>query len=74
MQTTGGKPIADCLQSISGVRTVNPLIASYDIHGRNGDVLLFCAEHHESIQISKSGFKTFIIVFRGMFRHVKVRM
>jgi hypothetical protein len=39
---TGGKPIAVCLQSISGVSAVNPLVAFYDIHGRKGEVLFFC--------------------------------
>jgi hypothetical protein len=29
---TGGKPIAVLLQSISGVSTINPLVAFYDIH------------------------------------------
>jgi hypothetical protein len=32
---TGGKPIAVRLQTISGGSTVNPLFASYDIHGRD---------------------------------------
>jgi hypothetical protein len=31
---TDGKPIAVCLQYISGVSSVNPLVAFYDIHGR----------------------------------------
>jgi hypothetical protein len=30
---TGGKPIAVLLQSISGLSAINPLGASYDIHG-----------------------------------------
>jgi hypothetical protein len=29
---TGGKPIAVCSQSISGVSAVNPLVAFYAIH------------------------------------------
>jgi hypothetical protein len=29
----GGKHIAVFLQSISGVTAINPLVASYDIHG-----------------------------------------
>jgi hypothetical protein len=36
---TGGKAIAIGSQSISGVDTVNPLVAFYDIHGRKGGVL-----------------------------------
>jgi hypothetical protein len=31
---TGGKPIAVCTQSISGESAINPLVAFYDIHGR----------------------------------------
>jgi hypothetical protein len=38
---TGGKPIADFLQSISGVSTINPLVAFYDIHGGKREVLFF---------------------------------
>jgi hypothetical protein len=38
---TGGKPIAVLLQSISGVSVINPLVAFYDIHGRNREVLFF---------------------------------
>jgi hypothetical protein len=34
---TGGKPIAVLLQSISGA--INPLVAFYDIHGGNREVL-----------------------------------
>jgi hypothetical protein len=30
---SGGKPIAVLLQSISGVSSINPLVAFYDIHG-----------------------------------------
>jgi hypothetical protein len=37
---TGGKPIA-ILQSISGVRPINPLVAFYDIHGGKREVLFF---------------------------------
>jgi hypothetical protein len=29
---TGGKPIADLLQSISGVSAINPLVAFYDYY------------------------------------------
>jgi hypothetical protein len=36
---TGGKPIAVLLQSISGVSAINPLVAYYDIHGENREVL-----------------------------------
>jgi hypothetical protein len=36
---TGGKPIAVLLQSISGA--INPLVAFYDIHGGNREVLFF---------------------------------
>jgi hypothetical protein len=38
---TGGKPIAALLQPISGVSAFNPLVAFYDIHGRNREVLFF---------------------------------
>jgi hypothetical protein len=37
----GGKPIAVLLQSISGVRAINPLVAFYDIHGGKREVLVF---------------------------------
>jgi hypothetical protein len=37
----GGKSIAVWLQSISGVRALNLLVAFYDIHGRKREVLLF---------------------------------
>jgi hypothetical protein len=39
---TGGKPIADLSQSISGVSAINPLVTFYDIHGRKREVLFFC--------------------------------
>jgi hypothetical protein len=38
---TGGKAIAVLLQSISSGDAVNPLVAFYDIHGRNREVLFF---------------------------------
>jgi hypothetical protein len=38
---TGGKPIAVLLQLISGVSTINPLVAFYDIHEGNKEVLFF---------------------------------
>jgi hypothetical protein len=38
---TGGKPVTVLLQSISGVSTVNPLVAFYDIHGGKREVLFF---------------------------------
>jgi hypothetical protein len=38
---TGGKPIAVLLQSISGVSPIDPLVACYDINGRNTEVLFF---------------------------------
>jgi hypothetical protein len=38
---SGGKPIAVCSQSISGVNAINPLVAFYDIHGRKSEVLFF---------------------------------
>jgi hypothetical protein len=38
---TGGEPIADLLQSISGVSAINPLVAFYDIHGEKREVLFF---------------------------------
>jgi hypothetical protein len=37
----GGKPIAVLLQSISGVSTINLLVAFYDIHGGKREVLFF---------------------------------
>jgi hypothetical protein len=37
----GSKPIAVLLQSISGVRAINPLVAFYDINGGNTEVLFF---------------------------------
>jgi hypothetical protein len=40
-EVTGGKPIADFLQSISGVSAINPLVAFYDIHGGKREVLFF---------------------------------
>jgi hypothetical protein len=42
VDVTGGKPIAVWLQSISGGDAVNPLVAFYDIHGRNREVQFFC--------------------------------
>jgi hypothetical protein len=38
---TGVKPIAVLLQSISGVSTINPIVAFYDIHGGKREVLFF---------------------------------
>jgi hypothetical protein len=38
---TGGKPIADLLQSISGESALNPLVAFYDIHEGKREVLFF---------------------------------
>jgi hypothetical protein len=38
---TGGKPIAVWSQSISGVSAVNPLVAFYDIRGRQREVVFF---------------------------------
>jgi hypothetical protein len=38
---TGGKPIAVLLQSISGISAINPLVAFYEHHRRNGEVLFF---------------------------------
>jgi hypothetical protein len=38
---TGGKPIAVLLQCISGVRSINLLVAFYDIHGGKREVLFF---------------------------------
>jgi hypothetical protein len=35
----GGKDIAVLLQSISGVSAINPLVASYVIHGGNNAVI-----------------------------------
>jgi hypothetical protein len=39
----GGKPIAVLLQSISGVNVINLLVAFYDIHGSNEEMLFFCS-------------------------------
>jgi hypothetical protein len=44
MQTAdvaGGKPIAVCLQSISDVNDVIPLVGFYDIHGRKREELFY---------------------------------
>jgi hypothetical protein len=38
---TGGKAIVVLLQSTSGVSTINPLIAFYDIHGGKSEMLFF---------------------------------
>jgi hypothetical protein len=38
---TGGKLIAVLLEAISGVSTINPLLAFYDIHGGKREVLFF---------------------------------
>jgi hypothetical protein len=38
---TGSKPIAELLQSISGVSAINPLVAFHDIHGGKREVLFF---------------------------------
>jgi hypothetical protein len=38
---TGGNPIAVLLQYISGVSAINPLVAFYDIHGGQREVLFF---------------------------------
>jgi hypothetical protein len=38
---TGGKPIAVCSQSISGVSAGNPLVVFYDIHERKREALFF---------------------------------
>jgi hypothetical protein len=40
-EVTGGKSIADLLQSISGVSAINRLVAFYDIHGGKRKVLFF---------------------------------
>jgi hypothetical protein len=41
VNVTGGKLIAVWLQLISGVNAIYTLVAFYDIHGRNRDVLIF---------------------------------
>jgi hypothetical protein len=41
VDVASGNPIAVCSQSISGRDTVNPLVAFYNIHGRNREVLFF---------------------------------
>jgi hypothetical protein len=38
---TGGKFIAVLLQSIAGVNAINSLVAFYDIHGGNREILFF---------------------------------
>jgi hypothetical protein len=44
---TGGKAIAVRLQFISSESAINPLVASYDIHGRKGEILFYsCPGHH----------------------------
>jgi hypothetical protein len=40
-EVTGGNPIAILLLSISGVSAINPLVAFYDIHGGEREVLFF---------------------------------
>jgi hypothetical protein len=37
----GGKPIAICSQSMTGVSAVYPLVTFNDIYGRKGEVLFF---------------------------------
>jgi hypothetical protein len=39
--TASGKPFVVLLQSISGVSAINPLVAFYDIHGGEREVLFF---------------------------------
>jgi hypothetical protein len=39
LDVTGGKPIDDLLQSISGVSAINSLVAFHDIHGGKREVL-----------------------------------
>jgi hypothetical protein len=41
---TGGKPNTVWSESFLGVLVcaINPLVAFYDIHGRNGEMLIFC--------------------------------
>jgi hypothetical protein len=41
LDVTGGKPIDDLLQSISGVSAINSLVAFHDIHGGKRGVLFF---------------------------------
>jgi hypothetical protein len=38
---TGGNPIAVLLHPISGVSTINPLVAFYEIQGGKREVLFF---------------------------------
>jgi hypothetical protein len=42
---TDGKPIAVWSQSISGVNTVNPLVAFYDIHVGKEVIILSQTKH-----------------------------
>jgi hypothetical protein len=42
-EETGDRPIIVWSQFVSVVSTANPLVAFYDIHGRKGEVLLFCS-------------------------------
>jgi hypothetical protein len=42
---TGGMPIAVLLQSISGVRAINLLVAFYDIYGGKREVLFFYLQY-----------------------------
>jgi hypothetical protein len=50
---TGGKSIAVLLQCISGLSTINPLVAFYDIHGEKGEVLFvyFVQDTHYYVMI-----------------------
>jgi hypothetical protein len=44
----GGKPMAISTQTITGVSAVNPVVAFYDIHWKNRDLMFFflCPEHN----------------------------
>jgi MFS family permease len=47
----GGKPIAVLLQSISGIRAINPLVAFYDIHGGKREVLFLFTAYNYCFQL-----------------------
>jgi hypothetical protein len=53
---TGGKPIAVLLQSISGVSAINPLVAFYDIHGGEIEVLFIYFVSDNLLLLSSSRF------------------
>jgi hypothetical protein len=53
---TGGKPIAVLLKPISGVSSINPLVAFYDIHGAKREMLFFYFVPDTTRDSFKTGF------------------